>query len=116
MSESLQILQPRDNKGLIICLCFTRIERRGSLLVFADLHVIPFRLKLFSCTAHALHDRRWVALPSRPWVKDGEPLRDVDSGKVKYQPIIGFDGANLLRRFSDAACAALDVYSPGWDR
>ena len=27
-----------------------------------------------------------------------------------------FDDKDLLRRFSDAACAALDAYSPGWDQ
>ena len=99
--------------GGVTCLAYTPIERRGSLVGFTDLHLPRMRLRLFSCTVHEQNGRKWVGLPSRPWMKDGELVRDPDTGKVRYEPVLGFDSKDILGRFSDAAVAAIEAYDAG---
>ena len=48
--------------------------------------------------------------------REGVPLRDEATGKIRYVSFAAFDDKDLLRRFSDAAVAALDPYPPGWER
>jgi hypothetical protein len=112
MNTELDIQRQRAGGG-IGCLQFTPIDRRGSLVGFADLHVPAYRIRLFSCTVHEQNGRRWVGLPGRPWVKDGELVRDPDTGKVRYEAILAFDDQAILRRFSDAAVAAIEAYDAG---
>jgi hypothetical protein len=101
----------------VTVLAFSPITRRGSLVGFADLHLPRHRMKLFSCTVHEQNGSRWVGLPARTWVdRDGNLVRDQDTGKPKYQPILQFDSKDILNAFSDAAISALDAYQSGWDR
>ena len=71
---------------------------------------------MLGCSCHRQNESRWVGLPGKPLIdKAGPALRD-DNGKIRYQAVLAFDDREILRRFSDAACAALDVYPPGWDQ
>jgi hypothetical protein len=113
VSGTLDIVRPAAGSG-ITCLAFNRIERRGSLVGFADLHIVGYRMRLFSCPVHEQNGKRWVGLPARPWLdRDNQLVRDPDTGKAKWQPIITFDSRDILARFSDAAVAAVATYDAG---
>ena len=107
-------IQHQRSSGSISCLAFTPIDRRGSLVGFADLHILGYRIRLFSCTVHEQNGKRWVGLPGRPWVNsNGELVRDETTGKVKYQPVLAFDSKDILDRFSVAAITAIKSYDVG---
>lgn len=105
----------RRAEGGISCLAFNAFAGSGTLKGFGDFHVVGWHFRIFGCSAHCQTNSRWVQLPSKPLIdKAGLALRE-DSGKIRYAPVIAFDHRELLRRFSDAACQALDAYYPGWD-
>jgi hypothetical protein len=115
MSLQLDISrQPRQ--GGISVTAFHAVYGPNILRGFADLHIIGWHFKILGCPAHAGHDKRWIGLPGKPMTdRDGVPLRDEATGKVRYVSFAAFDDKDLLRRFSDATCAELDAYQPVWD-
>ena len=46
----------------------------------------------------------------------GGQVQSEATGKVRYVQVVAFDERELPRRFSDAACVALDTHTPGWRR
>jgi hypothetical protein len=96
----------------IICLSF-KVHRSGSLIGFADFHLLKLRLKLRGCAVHQSGDRRWVQLPARPRLDlDQNPVRD-DRGKLQYLPMIEWDSDAVRQAFSDLAVEAVLGYAPG---
>lgn len=115
MSDQLVIQPPRRDGGVAV-LSFKPYTGGGVLRGWCDVHVIPWRFRIIGCPASSNGERRWVGLPGKPMTdRDGQPLRD-DKGKVRYSTFASFDDVAILRRFSDSACQALDVYLPGWDQ
>ena len=45
--------------------------------------------------------------------RGGQVQRDEAAGKIRYIPVLAFDARELLRKFSDAACAAHNAYQQG---
>ena len=116
MSYAVDISRQRRDAGVSI-IAFHRFDGPNTLRGFADVHIVGWHFRISGCPAHAGNDRRWVGFPGKPLTdRDGVPLRDESTGKVRYVSFASFDDKDLLRRFSDAACAALDLYQPGWDR
>lgn len=112
MSDLVE-LGKRSQAGGLTCLAFHSVHT-GTLKGFADFHIIGWHLRIFGCTCHCLGDSRWVQLPSKPLIdKDGQALRHVETGKIRYVPILAFDDNDVL---SDAACLALDASHPGWGK
>jgi hypothetical protein len=113
MSGALDIQRPAAG---VICISFNAFSS-GTLRGFGDFHIAGWHFRILGCSCHRQNESRWVGLPSKPLFdkQTGLVLRD-DGGKVKYVPVISFDDMSLLRRFSDASVAALDLYAPGWDR
>jgi hypothetical protein len=117
MGDVVDIRRPTPGHG-IACIGFKRLDAgTGSLRGFADLHIGAWHLTLFGCPVHEQNGRRWVQLPSKPQIdKAGQAVLDEASGKPRYFPVLAFDDVETLRRFSDAACTALDACQPGWDQ
>jgi hypothetical protein len=111
--------QPRTSAGAgISVIGFNRVNGPNTLRGFADIHITGWHFRIIGCPCHAGDKgRRWIGLPGKPMTDgDGKPLRDKSTGKIRYVAACAFDDRDLLMRFSDAAAAALDHYSPGWDR
>jgi hypothetical protein len=116
MSYELDVSRQRREGGISV-ISFNPVNGPNTLRGFADLHIVGWHFRILGCPCHAGYDRRWVGLPGKPMTdREGIPMRDESTGKIRYVSFAAFDDKDLLRRFSDAACAALDVYAPGWDR
>lgn len=114
---ALPVIDRRHPAGSgISVIAFKPYDAGGVLKGWADLHIVGWHFRILGCPASCNGDKRWVGLPGKPMTdRDGAALRD-DSGKVRYVAFASFDDRDTLRRVSDAACAALDAYQPGWDR
>jgi hypothetical protein len=82
---------------------------KGSLLGFATIHIAEMRLAIADVGIHETNGKRWAALPSKPWIKDGRQVTG-DDGKAKYSPLFVFDADQVRFAFSAAVIAALDRY------
>ena len=117
LSGDIVDIRRQRSGGGISCIGFAPVNGPNTLRGFGDLHILGWHFRILGCPAHAGNDRRWVGLPGKPMTdREGVPLRDESTGKIRYVSFAAFDDKDLLHRFSDAACAALDAYQPGWDR
>ena len=86
--------------GNMGCLSFKPYDAGGVMRGWADLHVVPWHFKIFGCPCSCNGERRWVGLPGKPMTdRDGVPLRDEATGKVRYVSFAAFDDKELLHRF-----------------
>ena len=69
------------------------------------------RLAFHEVAIHEKNGKAWAQLPSRPWLKDGQPVTG-DDGRVKYQPLHEFDTSAVRAAFSDACVAAVVAFDP----
>ena len=84
-----------------------RPVRKGALLGFARVE-LPSGMILADCTVMTGERGPWVSPPSKPMIgRDGTALKDADTGRVKYQPIIEFASREIRDRFSTAVVEAL---------
>ncbi len=118
MSQQIDIQRLPHREGGLSVLAFNTVAGPNTLRGFVDLHIVPWHFRILGCPAHCQGERRWVGLPGKPMTdRDGVPLRDETNGRVRYASFAAFDNKDTLRRFSDAAVAALDVYTNGaWSR
>ena len=87
--------------------------RSNTLVGFCDIIIPEIRLRIFDVSVHEKNGKRWVGLPSKPWVgRDGEVKRG-DNGKVVYMPTAEFTDAATRTAFSDKVIAALVEFKPG---
>lgn len=55
---------------------------KNTLRGFATIKIEEVRLAFHEVAVHEKNGKAWARLPSRPWIKDGEPVLGHD-GKVK---------------------------------
>jgi hypothetical protein len=69
-------------------------------------------LILHECAVHVAGSRSWVAPPSRPWVRDGQLVLDMVTGKPKWQPLVEFSTHGVRSSWSRQILRALDETHP----
>jgi hypothetical protein len=103
----------KNGKLTVRCTAWRALDPpKGTLVGFVSVRVAEMRITFGELAVHASHGKAWAQLPGRPWVRDGELVKDDDTGKVKYQQIISFDMVDVLRRFSDRVILALKDFDP----
>jgi hypothetical protein len=85
--------------------------KKNTLLGFARIHVAALDLTIHDVAVHEKADRRWAALPARPWIKDGALVAD-EAGKVQYSPLLEFGRREVRDAFSDAVVRAVSERFP----
>lgn len=105
--EAPPILRPS-----ITCLQF-KPWRSGSLVGYCDLHLVPYRMKLFACPAFHKGGRRWVSLPERVVIDRERQVTLAEDGKPRTTRVIEWDSTEIRNRWSDAAVDAVLAYDPG---
>lgn len=64
-------------------------------------------------SVHRANGKAWAALPSKPMIgSDGTPIRDRETGKVRYAPILAWSDRTTSDRFSEAVVAAVGAMDP----
>jgi hypothetical protein len=96
-------------KFSVTVLDFKAVER-GSLRGFANASVKELHLV---CDV-AIHERdgpRWAQLRSKPQLdRNGKTVRDPETGRVKYIPVVQFGSRKVADAFSARVLKALDVH------
>jgi hypothetical protein len=85
--------------------------KKNTLLGFARIHIGELDLTIHDVAVHEKADRRWAALPARPWLKDGSVVTD-DAGKVQYSPLLEFGRREVRDAFSNAVIRAVGERFP----
>ena len=70
------------SKLTLICSDWRPVEK-STLLGFARIHIGELDLTIHDVAVHEKADRRWAALPARPWIKGGAVVTG-DAGKIQY--------------------------------
>jgi hypothetical protein len=84
---------------------------KNTLRGFCTIHIAELRLEIRDIAVHTKGDARWVQLPARPQVRDGELVKD-DHGKVQYSHLMSFDTRAVADAFSAAVVKALLEFAP----
>jgi hypothetical protein len=85
--------------------------RRNTLVGFASVGIAELRLLIRDLAVHEKGGKRWVGLPAKPQLKDGELVRDA-AGKLQYAPIMQFGSRAVADAFSDRVIEAVLAYAP----
>jgi hypothetical protein len=85
--------------------------RRNTLVGFASVGISELRLLIRDLAVHEKGSRRWVGLPARPQIKDGQLVRDQD-GKLQYIPVLQFVSREVSDAFSSRVVEAVLAYEP----
>jgi hypothetical protein len=84
-----------------------RAFKRNTLHGFATIRIEQMKLTIRDVAVHQKNAARWAQLPAKPMVnQDGTALRD-ETGRIKYTPVLEFDGRAVRDAFSAAAIAAV---------
>jgi hypothetical protein len=87
---------------------------RNTLRGFAEIRIDELRLTIRDVAVHAKGSARWVQLPAKPMIdRDGNVLRDRESGKITYATILDFDSRAVREAFSHAVIDAVLRTVPG---
>jgi hypothetical protein len=73
---------------------------RNTLRGFATIAIADLRLKIHDVAIHQKGEARWAQLPAKPQVRDGALVKDLDTGKIQYVPIMEFDSRTVRDAFS----------------
>jgi hypothetical protein len=89
--------------------------RRNSLCGFATVRLQQTGLVIADVALHQSHGRMWAALPSKPMLDrtTGQALRDANTGRVRYAPILEWVSRDVANRFSEAVVAEIERRYPG---
>lgn len=97
-----------------------RTYRRNTLLGFATLQQAS-GLIISDASLHGKNGKSWVSPPAKPKIDgNGVALRNRETGKVDYVPVVGFASDQLRRNWSDQAVAAIrrdhpEAFEPALD-
>lgn len=94
------------------------VERRtNTLRGFADVQM-PSGMQILEVGIHASHGKAWASPPSKPQVgRDGVVLKDQETGKTKYAPIILFASKEQRDRWSSYVInAMMEAYPQALDQ
>ena len=83
---------------------------RQTLLGFARVQFTS-GLTISEIAVHRSGSRVWAAPPSRPWIEEGDLVKD-DRGKIKYQPLISFANHGVQASWSRQVIAAVREAQP----
>ncbi|MEI2299182.1 hypothetical protein [Ensifer sp. MJa1] len=113
-SQELDIRHPSmGSPSEIFCIGLKKLDGPASLRGFCDLHIPAWRLQIFGCPINEDRGKRWVGLPGKPWLDAaGNLVRDPETGKPRYSPVLQFDDQERLRAFRQAAVEAVLAYDP----
>ena len=85
--------------------------KKNTLLGFARIHIGELDLTIHDVAVHEKADRRWAALPARPWIKGGAVVTG-DAGKIQYSPLLEFGRREVRDAFSNAVIRAVSERFP----
>jgi hypothetical protein len=90
-----------------------RPHRQNTLRGFASVR-LQNGLAIHDVVVHTSHNRSWASLPSKPMLdKSGAALRDSETGKLRYAPILEWPDRATANRFSDAVVELVEREHPG---
>lgn len=86
--------------------------RQNTLRGFASVR-LRNGLAIHDVVVHTSHARSWASLPSKPMLdRSGTALRDSETGKLRYAPILEWPDRATANRFSDAVVALVEQEHP----
>ena len=89
-----------------------RPMRKGSLLGFARIE-LPSGMILHDVTILTGEKGPWASPPSKPMIdRDGVAMKDANTGRVRYSPLIEFASKEIRDRFSVAVIEGLRAAHP----
>jgi len=94
----------------ITCRAFHPLHR-NTLRVFCEIRIEELRLVIRDIAVHEKGSARWVQLPAKPQMRDGELVHDAD-GKIQYFHLMSFDNRAVSDAFSAAVIRALLEFAP----
>jgi hypothetical protein len=94
------------HKLSVRCIEFKALQR-NTLKGFATIAIDALRLEVRDVSIHRKGTSAWAALPSKPQIKNGELVKDPDTGKIAYVPILQWSSRQVADAFSRAAIAAV---------
>jgi hypothetical protein len=98
------------SKLTITCLGFYP-RHRNTLRGFCEIRINELRLVIRDIAVHEKGSARWVQLPSRPQIRDGELMHD-EHGKIQYFHLMNFETRAVSDAFSAAVIRALLEFAP----
>jgi hypothetical protein len=102
-----------DSKPRGVSLLDWKPLRKNTLVGFACVNVRRINLRIDDVAIHQKGGSRWASLPSKPMVdRSGAVLRDQQTGKVKYSPILQWGDRKTSEAFSQAVVTALLAAHP----
>ena len=84
---------------------------KNTLRGFCTVDFKELRLKIHEIAVHEKDSRRWVALPSKPQMRDGQPILN-ENGKPAYSNLMTFDSREIGDAFSRAVIDAVVARAP----
>jgi hypothetical protein len=84
---------------------------RNTLRGFAEIRIDELCLTIRDIAIHERGSARWVQLPAKPQLRDGELVHDSD-GKIQYFHLMSFDSRAVSDAFSAAVIRALLEFAP----
>ena len=96
---------PGQAKLTVKCREFKSLTR-NTLRGFAEIHIAEMKLTVRDVAVHTKGGRCWAQLPAKPYVKDGELVRN-ELGKISYLPMLAWDTRAVADAFSDAVVRAV---------
>jgi hypothetical protein len=88
-----------------------RALRRNTLIGFARVRIPELRLVIHDVAVHMRGGAKWIALPGKPMMKNGELIKDHD-GRPQYVTVLEFDSRAVADAFRDRCIAAVLAYAP----
>jgi hypothetical protein len=85
---------------------------RNTLRGFTTIAIADLRLKIRDVAIHQKGEARWAQVPAKPQVKDGALVKDPNTGKIQYVPIMEFDSRAVRDAFSRVVIDALLEFAP----
>jgi hypothetical protein len=78
---------------------------------FAEIRINELCLTIRDIAIHEKGSARWVQLPAKPQIRDGE-LVDDEHGKIQYFHLMNFETRAVSDAFSAAVIRALLEFAP----
>ena len=79
-----------------------KAHSNNTLRAFVDFTLLDIGLEIKGCAIHERENRRWLSLPSREYVKNGERT---------WIPVVEFSSREARDRITNAVLAAFDEFS-----
>jgi hypothetical protein len=87
-------------------------RRSNTLFGFCTVVVPEVHLRVIDISVHAQNGKRWVSLPSKPWIDRDGVARRSDDGKIIYAPVLEFTDAATRAAFSAKVIKSLLEFAP----